>query len=145
MLNIWIQIVIINNDAKECSLYKFLTRSDAIYIARLTVLLIKDDPWSCNLCSGCPGGGGRHSGGPTPIHIVPDGWVVRVEWFTTFYDFRKWTHCCRSGIFLWFFTSIKFEIMQFWIFYFRPPKWLKCFLIWTKKKNSFEFLSLFRF
>ena len=25
----------------------------------------------------------------------------RVEWFTTFFDFRKWTHGCRSCIFLW--------------------------------------------
>ena len=29
----------------------------------------------------------------------------RVEWFTTFCDFRKWTHCCRQDIFLW----VKFQ------------------------------------
>ena len=25
----------------------------------------------------------------------------RVEWFTTFCDFRNWTHCCRPGLILW--------------------------------------------
>ena len=32
---------------------------------------------------------------------LPPGWTmqVRVEGFTTFCDFRKWTHCCRTGRF----------------------------------------------
>ena len=36
----------------------------------------------------------------TEIHATT-GTCNRVEGFTTFCDFRKWTHCCRSGIFLW--------------------------------------------
>ena len=65
------------------------------------------------------------------INWPPDSWQLpdqpnearptRVEWFTIFCDFRKWTHCWRSSIFLW---------IQFF------KKICKFRTCWKVKKNS---------
>ena len=101
----------------------------------------------------------------------PDSTVLtlqgRVEGFSFFCDFRKWTYCCWLVIFLWVqFQKIRkyiifawpsfhyqkiillqrkiakkkiWEKISFFQFYFRPPKWAKRFLTWSK-----EFLNKLR-
>ena len=90
-----------------------------------------------------------------------------MEGFSFFCDFRKWTYCCWLVIFLWVqFQKIRkyiifawpsfhyqkiillqrkiakkkiWEKISFFQFYFRPPKWAKRFLTWSK-----EFLNKLR-
>ena len=58
----------------------------------------------CRRVTGPPSRPGRRTGSCTPRHSAAACKVMvmvnRVEWFTTLCDFRNWTNCCRSSIFL---------------------------------------------
>ena len=51
---------------------------------------------------------------------------TRVEWFATFWDFRKWKHCCGSGIFVWaqFQKSANSPRAHGKVYIFQKSKWI---------------------